>query len=137
MTLAANLHGSDGQRRAGADLLNVRYFLKPASAAELNPVYADANWKVYANPGACPRAWIEGSEGQPVLTLGYNLSPPHRRQSNRRQWRHAGVEGTVLSGLDGARERQPAAHRRSSWRPARHSDSQGGSLVTLDYAPHP
>jgi uncharacterized membrane protein YfhO len=40
-------------------LLNVRYFLKPASATEPNAVYADANWKIYQNPGARPRAWID------------------------------------------------------------------------------
>jgi len=34
-----------------------------ASAAEPNPVYADANWKIYANSSARPRAWIEGATG--------------------------------------------------------------------------
>ncbi len=57
------LYGSDEQRRTEHDLLNVRYFLKPASAADPNPVYADANWKIYANPSACPRAWIEPARG--------------------------------------------------------------------------
>jgi len=43
----------------GIDLLNVRYFLKPASATDPNPVYADANWKIYQNASARPRAWID------------------------------------------------------------------------------
>ncbi len=41
-----------------SNLLNVRYFVRPASAGEPNPVYADAYWKVYENPQAYPRAWI-------------------------------------------------------------------------------
>ncbi len=51
VTLAANFMDLTGRGAPGADLLNVRYFLKPASTAEPNPVYADANWKIYANPG--------------------------------------------------------------------------------------
>ena len=58
VTLAANFMDLTGKGDR-ADLLNVRYFLKPASAPEPNPVYADANWKIYANPSARPRAWIE------------------------------------------------------------------------------
>jgi hypothetical protein len=59
VTLAANYMDLTGRGGPGADLLNVRYFLKPASAAEPNPVYADANWKIYGNPSAYPRAWVE------------------------------------------------------------------------------
>jgi len=44
-----------GQRE---DLLNVRYYIKPASAPDPGPVYKDANWKVYENPNAYPRGWI-------------------------------------------------------------------------------
>jgi hypothetical protein len=40
------------------DLLNVRYYIKPASAADPGPVYKDARWKVYENPNAYPRGWI-------------------------------------------------------------------------------
>jgi len=40
------------------DLLNVRYYIKPASAGDPGPVYTDARWKVYENPHAYPRGWI-------------------------------------------------------------------------------
>lgn len=41
-----------------ADLLNVRYTLRPASAADPGAIYQDASWKVYENPHAFPRAWV-------------------------------------------------------------------------------
>jgi len=68
VTLAANFMDLTSRGGPGADLLNVRYFLKPASAAEPNPVYADANWKVYANPTAYPRVWIEPAGTKAVIT---------------------------------------------------------------------
>jgi hypothetical protein len=40
------------------DLLNVRYLIKPASAADPRPIYQDAFWKVYENPSGSPRAWL-------------------------------------------------------------------------------
>ena len=40
------------------DLLNVRYEVKTAAAADAGPIYQDATWKVYERPGAFPRAWI-------------------------------------------------------------------------------
>jgi hypothetical protein len=40
------------------DLLNVGYVIRPASVADPGPVYQDARWKVYANPGGFPRAWV-------------------------------------------------------------------------------
>ncbi len=40
------------------DLLNVRYMVRPATAGEPGPVYQDARWKAYENPGHCPRAWV-------------------------------------------------------------------------------
>lgn len=46
------------QGRLATDLLNVRYFLRPAAAADPGPLYADKNWKVYENPQAYPRAWV-------------------------------------------------------------------------------
>jgi hypothetical protein len=52
----------------GVNLLNVRYFLKPAATADPNPVYADSNWKIYANPRAYPRVWIEPVGVEPVMT---------------------------------------------------------------------
>jgi hypothetical protein len=59
VTLASNYMGLMSKGAPGIDLLNVRYILKPASAADPNPVYADANWKIYQNAGARSRAWIE------------------------------------------------------------------------------
>jgi hypothetical protein len=40
------------------DLLNVRYFLKPASSPEPGAVYRDPAWKIYQNAQAYPRAWV-------------------------------------------------------------------------------
>ncbi|MBZ5578120.1 MAG: YfhO family protein [Acidobacteriia bacterium] len=40
------------------DLLGVRYHIKPVSAADPSPLYADGHWKVYENPAAYPRAWV-------------------------------------------------------------------------------
>jgi Bacterial membrane protein YfhO len=40
------------------DLLNVRYYIKPASVPDPGPVYQDAGWKVYENPNAYPRGWV-------------------------------------------------------------------------------
>jgi len=59
VTLAANYMDLMSKGGSGIDLLNVRYFLKPASTPDPNPIYSDANWKIYLNPGARPRAWIE------------------------------------------------------------------------------
>jgi hypothetical protein len=59
VTLSANYMHLMSQGGPGLDLLNVRYILKPASVPEPNPVYADTNWKIYENPSARPRAWIE------------------------------------------------------------------------------
>lgn len=40
------------------DLLNVRYFMKPATAPEPGAVYQDADWKICENPQAYPRGWL-------------------------------------------------------------------------------
>lgn len=40
------------------DLLNTRYYIRPASTPDPGPIYKDANWKVYENPNAYPRAWV-------------------------------------------------------------------------------
>ena len=40
------------------DLLNVRYYIKPAATPDPGPVYRDGSWKVYENPSAFPRGWI-------------------------------------------------------------------------------
>ena len=47
----------DGASHA-TDMLNVRYFMKPAGSPEPGPAYQDAAWKVYENPNAYPRAWL-------------------------------------------------------------------------------
>jgi hypothetical protein len=44
--------------RLHENLLNVRYVVKPAAAADPEPLYQDADWKVYENPAAYPRAWV-------------------------------------------------------------------------------
>ncbi len=46
--------------RLGArdDLMNVAYYIEPASAPDPNPLYQDGRWKVYENPEAFPRAWL-------------------------------------------------------------------------------
>ena len=54
VTIPINYLRLMGQR----DLLNVRYRLEPASTQEPGALYTDANWKIYANPKACPRAWL-------------------------------------------------------------------------------
>jgi len=54
----ATLLQNYGPFQGHLDLLNVRYFLKPASAQEPGALYQDQAWKVYENPGAYPRAWI-------------------------------------------------------------------------------
>lgn len=42
-----------------SDLLNVRHFVRPASAADPRvPEYSDRGWNVYENLNAYPRAWI-------------------------------------------------------------------------------
>jgi len=39
-------------------LLNVRYLLRPAQAADPNPIYQDANWKLFEAPPSLGAAWI-------------------------------------------------------------------------------
>ncbi len=53
---------ADGTR--ALDLLNVRYIIRPATAAEPGPIYQDELWKVYENPTAMPRAWMKGVTAQ-------------------------------------------------------------------------
>ncbi|HWE48996.1 MAG TPA: YfhO family protein [Bryobacteraceae bacterium] len=40
------------------DLLNVGYYIRPASTPDANPVYQDEHWKVYENQRSFPRAWL-------------------------------------------------------------------------------
>ena len=61
------------------DLLNVRYFVKPASAPDSGAVYQDKAWKVYDNPHAFPRAWlVHDTAIEPVpLDLQRRLDNPN------------------------------------------------------------
>ena len=132
VTLASNFMAVTGSG-AGADLLNVRYFLKPASTAEPNPIYADANWKIYANPSAHPRAWIEGATG---LAGVEEYSARHIAVKVTA----AGRATLVLSELY-----YPGWDARVNGSPRRIDEVHGGlrgiaipqgeSVVTLDYAP--
>jgi hypothetical protein len=128
VTLASNFMDLTG-KGDGANLLNVRYFLKPAAAPDPNPVYADANWKIYANPSAYPRAWIE-----PVGIQEYSARHIAVRVNA------AGGGTLVLSELY-----YPGWEARVNGSPQRIDEVHGGlrgipvpqgeSLVTVDYQP--
>ena len=121
----------------GADLLNVRFiFLKPAAAADPNPVYADANWKVYANPSAYPRAWVEPTSR--------GMTPPLVEEHSAR---HIAVKVTAATGgtLVLSELFYPGWEARVNGSPQRIDEVHGGlrgipipageSLVTVDYEP--
>jgi hypothetical protein len=132
VTLASNFVDVTG-KGDGANLLNVRYFLRPASAAEPNPVYADANWKVYANPSARPRAWIEGATGLAGVE-------EHSARHITVKVTSSGSGTLVLSELF-----YPGWKARVNGRPQRIDEVHGGlrgvaipqgeSVVTVDYEP--
>jgi len=76
---------TDYQRFNGhTDLLNVRYIVKPATAADAGAVYGDAAWKVYENPHAYPRAWlvhdtlVERTPAELLQRLDAPGTDPHR-----------------------------------------------------------
>jgi hypothetical protein len=138
VTLAANFMDLTS-RGDGANLLNVRYFLRPASAVETNPVYADANWKIYANPSAYPRAWVEPAGIKPIITaVGIQEYSA----------RHIGVRANAANGgtLVLSELHYPGWQARVNGVPQRIDEVHGGlrgisvpqgeSLVTLDYEPH-
>jgi hypothetical protein len=137
VTLASNFMDLTG-RGDGANLLNVRYFLKPASAAEPNPIYADPNWKIYANPNAYPRAWVEPAGIKPVITAVGVQEYSARHIAVRVNAANGGT--LVLSELH-----YPGWEARVNDVPQRIDEVHGGlrgiavpqgeSLVTLDYAP--
>jgi hypothetical protein len=56
--MAATFVYTTGRLKDRLDLLNVEYLVKPASAIDPAPVYADAYWKVYRNATAFPHAWL-------------------------------------------------------------------------------
>lgn len=68
-----------------ADLLNVRYQLRPASFGDPNPIYQDATWKLYDNPSAYGAAWVvhetvvEPSQESVVKGLYANRFDPRRQ----------------------------------------------------------
>ena len=137
VTLAANYMDLTG-RGDGVNLLNVRYFLKPASAAEPNPVYADANWKVYANPSAYPRAWVEPTSIEPGVTPAIVQEYSARHMSIKVNAASSGM--LVLSELyypgwearvNGSPQHIEEVHGGLRGIPV----SRGESVVTVDYAP--
>lgn len=58
VTLPVNYKTLTDQVPRALDLLNVRYFLKPASSPEPGAMYQDPAWKIYENAQAFPRAWV-------------------------------------------------------------------------------
>ena len=62
VTTPANYFYLINQSSGGQRLLNVRYLVRPASANDPNPVYADSTWKIYEDPQAMPRAWVEHAQ---------------------------------------------------------------------------
>lgn len=133
VTLAVNYMDLTGRGGPGSDLLNVRYFLKPASASDPHPVYVDANWKIYVNPTAHPRAWIEPGM-TPAVVQEYSA-------------RHIAVKVSAVNGgtlvlselyypgwearVNGNPQRIDEVHRGLRGIPI----PQGESVVTVDYAP--
>ncbi len=132
VTMAANFMDLTS-KGDGANLLNVRYFLKPASAAEPNPVYADANWKVYANPSAYPRAWVEGATGLAGIEessarhITVKVTAAGRGTLVLSELYYPGWEARV----NGSPQRIEEVHGGLRGIPI----PQGGSLVSVDYAP--
>ena len=134
VTLAANYMDLMAKGGPGIDLLNVRYFVKPASAPDPNPLYADANWKVFANPGAYPRAWVEND---PTATIDFQ----------EHSARHMAVKVGSASGgtLVISELFYPGWEARVNGKPELISEVHGGlrgiavlqgeSQVTVDYAP--
>ena len=58
VTMPSNYFELQSKGMLALNLLNVRYFLKPAATILPNPIYADSKWKIYPNPQAFPRAWL-------------------------------------------------------------------------------
>lgn len=44
--------------RGNLELLNSKYFIRPATFGDPNPVYQDTAWKIYENRKAFPRSWL-------------------------------------------------------------------------------
>ena len=58
VTMPSNYFELQSKGLLASNLLNVQYFLKPATTADPGPLYEDSKWKVYKNPQAFPRAWL-------------------------------------------------------------------------------
>jgi hypothetical protein len=125
---------------AGPRLLNTRYVVRPAAAAEPNPVYADTNWKVYEDAEAMPRAWVQNIEpsvaGSPQAVTVTEYSARHIELTA-----YASTRGLlVLSELY-----YPGWQARVNGTPVPISEVDGGlrsvivpageSVVTFDYSP--
>jgi hypothetical protein len=82
VTMPSNYFGLQSKGLLASNLLNVQYFLKPATTVEPGPVYTDSKWKVYKNPQAFPRAWlvhqtaVEPSQETLLRRLGTPASEP-------------------------------------------------------------
>jgi hypothetical protein len=134
VTLATNYMTVTDRGTPGLDLLNVRYFMRPASATDPNPIFADANWKLYSNPGARPRAWMDNDPAAEVTVQEHSA----RHIAVKARASNGGV--LVLSELF-----YPGWVARVNGSPAPISEVEGGlrgipvpqgdSRVTVDYAP--
>jgi hypothetical protein len=47
-----------GRIRRRLDLYRAEYIMKPAASADPEPVFSDANWKIFRNPNVYPYGWI-------------------------------------------------------------------------------
>jgi hypothetical protein len=139
VTLSANFMHLMSLGGPALDLLNVRYILKPASAPEPNPVYADANWKIYAYPSSRPRAWIEHDGAMADKDAEVTVQP-HSARHMTVAVRTARSGLLVLSELY-----YPGWEARVNGSPERIAEVDGGlrgiavpqgeSQVTVDYSP--
>lgn len=84
VTLPVNYKQFTDHAARPADLLNVRYFMKPAASPEPGAVYQDLAWKIYQNAQAYSRAWVvhdtavEPSPAKLLDRLGATGVDPHR-----------------------------------------------------------
>ena len=140
VTLATNFFDLMNKSDVGPRLLNTRYFVRPATAAEPNPVYADRDWKVYEDAHALPRAWVQAMDpsaaGSPQAAAVTEYTARHIQISA-----HAAARGLlVLSELY-----YPGWQARVNGTPVPINEVDGGlrgvivppgeSTVTFDYSP--
>jgi len=123
---------------AGADsLLNVGYLVRPATASDPGPLYQDQNWKVYANPGACPRAWIVHealAEPSAQRLIDRLLSPQF--DPRRSALLSAPLDASLEPAADGARETASIhAYRSNEIQLSVHAASSGLLVLSEMYYP--